>query len=87
MNKNENLFIPGSMPLSSLDPGGIERDLRNAFPNKGSIKIEEGFEIIKMTTGTYLVNGYQSIRDLETESLQKIRNYLLGKQGEKTFIP
>jgi hypothetical protein len=87
MSKNEYPFtMPGSLSSLSLNPRDIERDLRNAFPDQMRIKIEKGFEIIK-TAGVYLVNDFQSIQDLDTESLQKIRNYLLGKQGQKTFIP
>ena len=54
------------MSLNDNLPEEIEAKIKRQFPDEYTIKVEEGFELVKMANGrSYTVNGKTPIEDAE----------------------
>ena len=89
MNKEkfdiEDMALEGNEKTEKLDmelspsPSEIEAKIKEIFPNEDVIEIEPGFKLSKMMAGNYLFNDATSLKDLTTEDLNKIDDFLKSR--------
>lgn len=78
--EDEPEFDVEDMSLEGPEPSKVEADLKET--GKGSIRIKPGFEITKMASGEYRLNGVKPLSDLSSGDLGTIADYLKDSKNE-----